>query len=358
MRVLHVLLHVDGKGNGIVNAAIDLASAQLHAGAEVALVSGGGEHEALLERIGIPHFLLHQARNPVNLARAAFRLRGYLREFQPDVVHAHMMTSLVLAKCWSALMGFPLVAHVHNVHQRESVVMGLADRVIAVSASVGETMAASGIPRRKIRVVLNRPLGSPRMADVRAASAVSLEHPAVVTVAGMYERKGISDLIEAFARLADAHAAAHLYLVGDGPDIERFRGLAAETQCAGRIHFMGFSEQSQGYMAAADVFVLASRREALGLVLIEARAAGCAILASDADGMPEALDFGQAGLLYPAGNVDRLTEALRTMLDDDGERECWRERAGTGLERWDYRAMADEVRAVYREIMRPKDERA
>jgi len=67
-----------------------------------------------------------------------------------------------------------------------------------------------------------------------------IDHPAIVTVAGMNERKGIRDLITAFAMVAVDCPSATLYLVGDGPDRKAFEALANACPCANRIQFTGF----------------------------------------------------------------------------------------------------------------------
>ena len=83
-----------------------------------------------------------------------------------------------------------------------------------------------------------------------------------------------------------------------------------------------FKNSPQPYMQAADIFVLASRREAFGLVLVEARQVGCAIIASEVDGIPEALDHGAAGILFPPSDIPALTRHLVRLLTDDLERKA------------------------------------
>jgi glycosyltransferase involved in cell wall biosynthesis len=246
----------------------------------------------------------------------------------------------------------PLVAHLHNVHDRESRLMGVADRVIAVSAAVCEDMQRRGIPAKKLRVVLNGTLNSPRTKPLGKIAPQPLARPAITSVAGLYERKGITELIEAFASLASDFPAAHLYLVGDGPIRSQLEAQAAATAAGARIHFTGFQSQPQSYMLASDIFVLASRRESFGLVLTEARQAGCAIVATLVDGIPEALDGGGAGLLVPPRDVPALTAALRSLLSDRTLAQSLSARAQQGLERFTTATMARDVEKIYRELLR------
>ncbi len=350
MRVLHILNDVTDRGNGIVNTAVDLALEQAREGMVVAVASAGGGYQALLERGGVQHLTLDQSRHPVRLFSAYRHLSCQVREFRPDVVHAHMRTGLLLAWMCKRFARFALIGHVHNVHDRESIVMGLADRVIAVSQSVSASMVRYGISKDKVRVVLNRTLGNLRQAPLEEIAPAALSRPSIVTVCGMSYRKGIQELISAFAIIGQEFNDVHLYLVGNGPQREEFEQYARQSGVSNRVHFEGFQSEPRAYMLAADVFVLASRRESFGLVLIEARQAGCAIVATDADGIPEALDWGRAGMLVPPRNVRALTLALRELLRNHEARGEWQRSAKIGISNYQLEAMAREIRNIYEEL--------
>jgi glycosyltransferase involved in cell wall biosynthesis len=343
MRIFHILSEIPDVGNGIVNAAIDLAAGQAEQGHTVVIASAGGGHEQLLRRLSIGHLPLDQTHRPMQLMKAVFTLRRYLREFQPDIVHIHVITGLLLGWFLTRFTGHPLVAHVQNVHERKFAMMRLADRVIVCSEAVGKTMQEMGVPEAKIRVVHNAPLQSPRLPALNSVPLASIERPAIVTVCGMNHRKGIADLISAFEQAAPEIPDAHLYLVGDGAEIGIFQRQANASHCRNRI--------PQSYMQVADIFVLASRREAFGLVLVEARQVGCAIVASDVDGIPEALDYGAAGILFPPSDVPALTGHLIRLLTDDLERKIWQQKALLGAQRFHYSTMARGVSDVYRELL-------
>src|SRR5580704_17258447 len=118
-----------------------------------------------------------------------------------------------------------------------------------------------------------------------------------------------------------------------------------------RNYFEGFQSSPQCYMLAADVFVLAARRESFGLVLIEARQAGCDIIASNVDGKPEALDGGRAGVLVEPQNINALADALGQMLGHPEQRQLWSERAKQGIEAFGVGVMVQEIMAVYQELI-------
>jgi glycosyltransferase involved in cell wall biosynthesis len=243
------------------------------------------------------------------------------------------------------------VAHVHNVHQQSSNLMRLADRVIAVSHAVATDMSRRGVPREKIRMVHNGTLGSLRFPHVATRNPRALQQPAIVTVGGMNHRKGISELIRAFAEVSAHVPRAHLYLVGNGPDRAEFEAQAAASAYAEHIHFEGFQADPIPYMKAAHIFVLASRRDSFGLVLTEARACDCAIVATDVDGIPEALDGGEAGLLVPPGDSTALAGAILKLLETPKEHTRLKLRARVNLERFRVERMASQMTDVYEELL-------
>ncbi|MGY2051387.1 glycosyltransferase family 4 protein [Methylobacterium sp. JK268] len=355
MRILHLANHCDDVGNGIMNVAVDLACCQAAAGHTVALASGGGGSFApLLCAHGVETVHLPQNwRRPLGLPRAVAGLWSLARRFRPDVVHAHMMTGAVLARAVRGGAPWGLVTTIHNDWQRSAVVMGLGDRVIAVSDAVAARMARRGIARERIDVVRNGAVGSPRRPP-RTGPRADLGRPALLTVAGLYDRKGIGDLIAAFDRLADRHATLTLTIVGDGPERSRFEAQARASRGADRIRFTGFVADPRPYLGAADIFVLASRDEPFGLVLAEAREAGCAVVGTRVGGIPEVLESGRAGLLVPPRDPVTLADTLDGLISDPAALARWRQAAREGLSWLDVRRAAAETVQVYERAARAR----
>ncbi|MDP1891157.1 MAG: glycosyltransferase family 4 protein [Gemmatimonadaceae bacterium] len=348
MKILHLLNHVDKVGNGIVHVAVDLACVQARAGHEVWVASKGGAYEALLARYGVRHVHVDQARRPLAIWRALRTLRALLRDERIDVVHAHMVTGYLLARVLRVGAPWRLVASVHNEWQRSSSLMGGADRVITMSENAIERLAARGMRRDRLRAVRNGTVGSPRLLDA-PQDVVTLSQPAIVTVAGLYERKGIRELIGAFDLLATSHPDAHLYIVGEGPDRAIFEALAAASPASARIHFEGFRPSPRPYLTEAAVFVLASHAEPGGLVLPEARDCGCAIVSTAVDGSPELLENGRAGILVPPRDAPALAAAVTRLLDDPAERGRWQAASRENLDWLRIERQNEETIAVYKE---------
>ncbi len=349
MRILHVVNYISDRGNGIANVVIDLAVAQVLEGHIVAVASSGGEYREILGRHGIVDVQIPALRTGtiVRSVRAFDQEIGF---FRPEVVHAHTRAALVLAWSCGKRVGIPVIAHLHNVHDSALWLFRLADRVIAVSAAV-KKYASRYIDGSTISVVLNGTIGSARVPALKEMVPCALEHPAIVTVAGMNHRKGIADLLCAFEIVASEHPHAHLYLVGEGPERHLFEKQATQSKYCSRIHFEGYQKTPQAYMLAADVFVLASRRDSLGLVLLEAREAGSAIVATDVDGIPEALSGGQGGILVRPSSPSRLAGAICLLLKDDATRRMWQMRAREGLQEFTCEHMGAQVLKIYEKVL-------
>ncbi len=346
-RVLHLANDLSDRGNGILNVAVDLAIEQAAEGWEVGFASGGGGHSSLLEEAGVQCFDAPQA-----MATAlpnSLGLLRLLRTFKPDIVHTHMRSGFLLVWPWTRLLRVPVVMHVHNIHDRGYGTTRLPERVIAVSASVQRTLEQQGTPAGRIRVVLNGMIGSTRLP--KQSTPAKLQHPAIVTVAGMMLRKGIPELIEAFSLSAAKRPEIQLYLVGGGSEQAAFEEIARRSGYADQIHFEGFRADPRPYLQSTDIFVLASRRESFGLAIIEARQAGCAIVASDVDGIPELVKDGCTGLLTPPGDPSALAARLDRLLEDGELRRQLQGRAAVGLERFTVQSMTESVLGIYQELL-------
>jgi len=361
MRILHLANHVDHVGNGIVNIAVDLAWYQAARGHEVAFASAGGAFVDLLAQGGLRHYELPRPegspgrplrrKEPLSVLREARRLRRVLADFGPDVVHAHMVTGALLARASRRRFGFTLVCSVHNEWQRHATLMRVGDAVVAVSEANRRALEARGIARSKLHVVPNGTLGSPRLSE--SDGDADLRHPAITCVAGLFERKGIPELVTAFERLPES-LDAHLYLVGEGWYRDELEGRVRDSPAGRRIHIEGFQPDPGRYMRATDLFVLPSRRDPFPVVLSEARAAGCAIIGANVDGIPEALEGGRAGVLVPAGDTGALSDRMRWLLEDEGERQRLAEAARSNLEWLSAAHMADRMLAVYEAARRDR----
>jgi glycosyltransferase involved in cell wall biosynthesis len=356
MKIIHLAPHCQEDGNGVVNVAVDFACEHAAAGHSVGFASARGSFIGVLERYGVKHFEIEQDwTRPIASARGFLKLGNIIGRLKPDIVHAHAVPGAIFASRLRKRSTFRLITSIHNMHRPATVMMGVGDVVIPVSCAVAAAMQRRGLSPNKLRVVKNGPLASPRrFAEFCSADGRAVQHPAIITVAGLLHNKGIADLITAFTLLHASVPEASLHILGKGPQRAMFEAQAAKSGCADRVHFVGFVKDPRPYLYAADIFVLASHMEAFPLALGEAREAGCAIVASDVGGVREALDDGEAGILLPAGQPRILADTLASLLGNVDELNKWKIRAAKNLNWLMARRAASEALDVYQEAISSK----
>lgn len=168
--------------------------------------------------------------------------------------------------------------------------------------------------RTKKSVVLHAfvPTKSPVLPAAGESYVLSVGYP--------WYTKGMDILMRAYREIAPEFPDWKLKLVGFLPDpgaLEALRGDCRQIEILGARHYA----ETLRIIAGCSVFVLASRTEAMGRVLLEAMAAGRPLLASAVGGIPHYVTDGGNGLLFPSGDVDALANRLRVLMSDEGLRE-------------------------------------
>src|SRR5215468_5450981 len=257
---------------------------------------------------------------------AVLRLRRLLRDWAPDVVHAHGLR----AGAFAALAGGPgaLVVTVHNappaaapgrvIHAAlERLTARRADAVTWVSGDVGARMRRAGARDGGRAVVAAPEFPAPSADQVAVARATLGEggRPAVFAAGRLTGQKGFGVLIEAAARWQGRDPAPVLAIAGEGPLAGE---LGARARAAGvPVRFLGRRADVPALMAAADVVVVPSLWEGQPLVVQEALRAGRPVVASRAGGIPE-LTGEDGALLVPPRDAAALAGAVLAVLDDRG----------------------------------------
>lgn len=139
-----------------------------------------------------------------------------------------------------------------------------------------------------------------------------LQEEYVLSVSRLDEQtKDIEGLLQAYAKALDQGLDKKLVIIGDGPDRDYLESVAANLNLHDRVHFIGLKANPYVWMKHADTFVLSSRGEGFGLVLVEALLLCGRVISTDCPvGPSEVLERGRLGTLVPMGDVSALTDAL------------------------------------------------
>lgn len=292
---------------------------------------------------------------------------GEMRRTEAVALHAHDIRSNWMALAAARRSARPAFATVH-LHTRGSLPLRLYRwvdlarlhrfaRVFAVSESVAREIAR-WVPRDRLRVVRNG-VDAGRLDErarrevgaARALFAAGGQGPWLVAAGRLARQKGLDRMIRALALGGGALDRARLGLIGGGPEQTTLGRLAERAGVAERLLWLGERREVAGFLAAADVVVLPSRREGLPFVALEALALGRPLVAMAVGGVPELVSSEREGWLV-RGGAAALAAALREALDDPDEAarrgDAGRERVVRELSA---AATACATAAAYREVL-------
>lgn len=261
------------------------------------------------------------------------RLVTYLRRERPEVMVSALEHANVVA-LWAKRLARVSTRVVVTQHNALSVSAGRwadrrghllpslvkrsyhwADAIVAVSNGVADDLAQlMQVPRGRIRVIYN-PVVTP---DLREKAQAPLEHPwfgpgappVLLGVGRLSPQKDFSTLIQAFAQVRKERRT-RLLILGEGPERPRLEAMVTRLGLEQDVGLPGFVENPYPYMTRAALFVLSSRWEGLGIVLVEALYCGALLVATDCPHGPrEILEHGRYGRLVPVGDIGALAQAI------------------------------------------------
>lgn len=301
--------------------------------------------------------LVHALR-PAADARALAALRGLMRQLAPDVIHTHQSKAGILGRIAAAVV--PRAFVVHGIHivpflgvgamtgaayiAAERFTAPRTDLFIGVSDAVCNAYVRNGIapPTRMVCVRsgmdLDRFRNGRPPGDWRGLLRVAEgpRPPVAIMMAAFEPRKRHLAFLEAMALLKDRLPRMRLVLAGAGPEERMVRNAVAERGLTDQVIFAGHRPDPEALFALADVALLASQREGLPRVVVQAMAAGIPVVASDLPGLNEVLRDGVNGLITDPADPGQAAVAMLRLLQDDGARA----RLAAGARQADLRAWA------------------
>jgi sugar transferase (PEP-CTERM/EpsH1 system associated) len=270
---------------------------------------------------------------PGKSARLFKRIYGLLRTQRVDILHTHNYYTSVYGVPAARAAGVRVICGQHGfVHdprtnrivkrRAEIALCVLSHRVCCVARELEDIVCADfGIARRKVTTILNgvdfgrfSGDGSDR-AQVRQDLGIAAGELVVGSVGRLHYEKNYGLLITTVAGLS-TRLPIRLILVGDGPDAGHLKGLTRSLGCDGTVMMLGERRDVPALMRAMDVFVLSSRFEGLPNTVLEAMCAGLPVVASRVGGIPDVVDDGRSGFLFPSEEGTELALKLERLLGD------------------------------------------
>jgi N-acetyl-alpha-D-glucosaminyl L-malate synthase BshA len=338
-------------GSGVVATELGIELAAL--GHEVHFISYSQPFRLSGRDSGIQYHEVHVSSYPLfefppyDLALAS-RMAEVAEFHSLDLLHVHYAiphsVSALLARQMLAARGRHL-PFVTTLHGTDITLVGLdrgylpitryaiqeSDGVTSISNYLkNETVKDFGIAR-PIEVIPNfvncdeyAPIkDEPKRAEARRRLARPGE-AILMHLSNFRPVKRVVDVVKVFALVA-RELPARLVLVGDGPDRSAAEWLAHDLKIHDRVHFMGKQERVNELLPLADLMVMPSELESFGLAALEAMACKVPSIATRVGGVPELIDDGVTGLLYPVGSVEEMASGAVSLLKDRDRLEAMRD---------------------------------
>lgn len=320
---MRIALVITGLGvGGAERLVTQMADQYVERGHEVMLVYLVGEAKLLPERSEVHLHGLHLEKSVTARFLGLWKLRQILKKFRPDVVHSHMVHANLAARLLRLTLRIPrLVCSAHSTNEGGIWRMwgyrltdNLADVTSNVSADARNAfIRKKAAPAEKIIVVYNgintdkfvfQPLARRELRERLKLG----ESKALLAVGRFFEPKDYPNLLGAFQSVRVNQQGCRLLIVGDGPLRPWMENFIRENELEGCVHLLGVRSDVEAWMSACDVFVLSSAWEGFGLVVAEAMACERLVVGTDCGGVKEVI--GDAGILVPAQEPQRLAEGI------------------------------------------------
>lgn len=367
MRIVMVTETFLPKIDGIVTMICSTVECLRARGDEVLLFAPGGGPEEIdgARVIGLPSvpFPFYPE---LRIAPPRASMRREIEAFRPDVIHLFEPSLLGIGGIYYAqVMHVPLVISYHtnlpaylryyrlgflqgSTWKLMRIRHGRADLNLCTSTPMMQELAEHNIDRLALwerAVDAGRFHPSRRSAEMRSTlSQGEPDKPLLLFVGRLCAEKNIGHLHAVLQAIPDLRLA----IVGDGPMRQELEKQFRDTP----TYFAGYlrGQALASAFASSDLFVMPSETETLGLVLLEAMASGCAVVACRAGGIPDAVEDGVTGFLYEPGERD-LVETVRRVLADAPGRASVQTRARAEVERHGWQAATELLRRQYQQAI-------
>ena len=320
--------------------------------------------------------------NPFRAARA---MRDLVDEFKPDIIHCHGGRANLMGAMVRRSRRVPVVTTVHSDYKLDylgnpfkqhtfgtanAVALRFLDFYQPVADRMARTLIERGFDPERIVKIYNgmdfsRPTGDfDRAAYLRDTFGAEIEEGDVLCgiAARLTAVKDIATTVRAFAEALKEAPQLRLFIAGEGEDEDMLRRLCSQLGVADRVTFCGWVSPVEPFFRAMDINLLSSVSETFPYSILEGICAGCATICSDVGGMPELIDTGENGYIFPVGDDKQLARYMARLANDAGLRrtfaEALYEKASRDFSR---DRMCERQEANYRHLLarfhRPKDER-
>jgi glycosyltransferase involved in cell wall biosynthesis len=271
---------------------------------QLAVVRADAARQQALEAAGVPSVPLPFRGRADFLTPWLFKKAA--RRFAPDIVLSWMNRATHAAPVGPWTFAARLGGYYDLKYYRR------CDHLVANTEDIRRYLIAKGWPKQRAWRLPNFVDADPQPPADRATEETPADAPLLLCLGRLHRNKGLDVALAALERLP----RAHLWIAGVGPEEAALKALARRLDVASRVRFLGWRRDVPALLAAADVFVCASRHEPLGNMVIEAWAHGAPIASVASQGPSQLIRHQETGLLSPVDDADALATSILRLLGD------------------------------------------
>ena len=254
-----------------------------------------------------------------------FKIRQYIKKNDIQILHQHLIQSNILGKLilptCSKTISISTRHYAHSkkdsrlINKIEKKILRFDDKIICISNYVKEYLRKIGIPNNKLEVIYN----GVDLSIYEKLTKIPEQYFTIGTIGRLDIQKGIDTLLYSFKKVLSQKEFIKLEVIGEGPLKTEYINLSKELGLSQNVTFLGKlkPEEVRQQMRKWNLFVLASRWESFGMVLIEAAAMGLPIIATNVEAIPEIIDDGKNGLLINPDSPQELYEKIMLFLSGE-----------------------------------------
>lgn len=318
---------------GAERHVIDLGCSLVEKGHDVQLVCRPDFYATQRHRLtAFSDIVLVDARNNWDLP-AVLKIRNAVAQFGAQLLHLHLSRASLLGSYAARSLNLPSVATTHN--QIKPKYIRWVDRFIATTTVQVKHLRANGVGAGHICHIPNFSFFPIR----RGGTAWHEQVPVIVSYGRFVRKKGFDLLIRAFASVVKQYPKAKLILGGEGAEKKALESLAENLGISRNVSFPGWIDDVEAFIAKGHVFVLPSRDEPFGIVLLEVMSKGLPIVTTRVCGPLDVLDDSMAWF----ADSEDAADLGRALLDCLGDKQLSLEMAQLAQKRYEHEYHIDQV---------------
>jgi glycosyltransferase involved in cell wall biosynthesis len=320
----------------------------------------------LRERVMIPdlHHYSFTSRGVLDI-RIARRIRSIIKEQRIDIIHCHdshaHSAAVIAASIFkvtvpiivSRRVDFPVSS---NPLSRWKYNHPSVKKIICVSKAIADITAPSIRDNSKLAVVhsgIDVSLFQPSTDKTLLRHELGLPTKTILigNLSALADHKDHPTFLRTTALLLKEDPTLHFIIAGEGPEENKIRQIITDLQIEKNVHMLGFRKDIRSVMQSLDVFLITSRAEGLGTIVLDAFASGIPVIATRAGGIPEMVEDGITGLLADVGDAVGLSKAVLHLLAHPELKSKLISNASSRVQDFSFKATAGKTLEIYHDVI-------